>query len=246
MQKAIWPIIGLLVILLVGGAIYTYADSKNYKELQLAQDDFFKIRKDIEKTAETFAPPAPEIGKDGKPVVKKAAKAEATPAQKEQAFAPALEKMMAQIKANQGNQAAVEGALLVAEVTSEYKKYDMGVEALQTALKGFDSKNFLFGIAQGELGNLYAKLDKCSEATQAWEAVIAVKQHEYLANPLRLKAGICFEKLSMFDKAEKLYQTIVDKDPNSSSARTAKKFLLHIKFARAKAGEGTTQDPKKG
>jgi hypothetical protein len=74
--------------------------------------------------------------------------------------------------------------------------------------------------------------------------VIAQKEHDYLANDLRLKAGICYEKSNQYDRAENLYRAVVEKAPESSAARTAKKFLLHIKYVKTK-GPGAEAAPEK-
>jgi tetratricopeptide (TPR) repeat protein len=241
LQKAIWPVAVVVVLAIGGGVAYSYNMQKKEKALEAAQDELFVIRKDLEKITATLEP-KPEPTKDGKPAKK--APPQASEAEQEKAYAPDMAKLQTYIKANQGNQAAVEGAMLASEISSHYKKYDEGVTALNTALQGFDKKNFLFGIAQTELGNLYTKIDKCNEAAQAWEAVIAQKAHDYLATELRLKAGICYEKIGMYDKAEGLYQAVIDKAPTSSAARTAKKFLLHIQYVKTKPNPA--QEQKKG
>lgn len=123
----------------------------------------------------------------------------------------------------------------------------MAIESLAASLKDMNSKLFLFGVAQTELGNLYAKTEKCLDAAQAWEKVIADKNHAYMAANLRLKAGVCYEKQSQLDKAEALYQDVVTKEPTSFSGRTAKKFLLHLKYLKSKsAAAGATTPAKNG
>jgi len=248
LQKSLIPAIAVIVIGVGVGMGYSYSKSKQEKQLEVSQNELFVIKKDIDKVTETLSPPEPkpELGKDGKPLPPKPKKEapKVSNADKEKAYASGLERMNAFINANQGQQSAVEGAVLVSEVTSEYGKYDEGISALKTALNGFDKSNFLYGIAQTELGNLYYKTDKCTEAADAWEQVIAQKAHDYLANDLRLKAGICYEKINQYDRAEDQYRTIVTKSPDSSAARTAKKFLLHIRYVKTKGVQPPTEQKK--
>lgn len=245
LQKLILPIIGVVILVLIAsGAVY-FIDKSQQSKVAKSYDQLFLLRKDAEKIAETWKtePAASEVlDKDKK--AQKPVKKDATPEEKKAAYAPVMEKLMAFIKADQGNQVAVEAALLASDLSSEYNEPQVGIEALRTALTGMKTSHFLFAIGQSELGALLAKTDKCSEAAQAWESVANVKEHAYMANNLRLKAGVCYEQIGMYDKAEKLYQEIVDKSPNSSSARTAKKFLLHIKFVKNK-GEADAGDKKK-
>jgi len=248
LQKSIVPLMGVVIIAVAGGGVYSYMQMQKNKKLELTQNELFVIKKDIEKVSEKVNPSeaAPEMGADGKPLPAKTKKpvVQVSDEEKQKAYAEAFQKLNSFIKANQGSQSAVEGALIVAEVTSGYKKYDEGVAALRNALTGFDKSNFLFGVAQTELGNLLVQTDKCAEAAQAWEEVISQSAHAYLSNDLRLKTGICYEKTNQYDRAESLYQTIVEKSPESSAARTAKKFLLHIKYVKTKSG--SQAEPKKG
>lgn len=245
LQKLILPIAGVVVLVLIAsGAIY-FIDKNEQSKMAKSYDSFFLIKKEGEKIAEAWkVDPAASDSSDKDKKVQKPAKKDATPEEKKQAYAAVLEKLMAHIKANQGNQVAVEAALLASDMGAEYNDSQVGIDALRTALTGMKSAHFLFAIGQAELGALLAKVDKCTEAAQAWESVVTVKEHAYLANNLRLKSGVCYEKIGMFDKAEKLYQDIIEKSPNSSSARTAKKFLLHIKFVKNK-GEADAGDKNK-
>ena len=200
----------------------------------------------MQKIAESLEPKeAPK--KDLKTPALPLEKQKPSPEVLEKAYAPVVQKLQNYVTANQGTQPAVEAALLVAELTQDYNKSEMAIESLVTALKGVDSNLFLFGVAQTELGNLYAKSEKCLEAAQAWEKVIADKSHAFMAGNLRLKAGVCYEKQAQFDKAEGLYQEVVNKEPTSSSGRTAKKFLLHLKYLKSKsAAAGATAPAKNG
>lgn len=245
LQKLIVPIAGVVVLVLIASGAVFFIDKNERAKVGKLQDELFLLKKESEKIADAWKEePAASDTLNKDKAVQKPLKKEATPEEKKAAYAPVLEKLMAHIKANQGNQVAVEGALLAVDIANDYNDSQVGIDALKTALTGLKTTHFLYAIGQAELGALLAKADKCSEAAQAWESVAAVKEHAYVANNLRLKAGVCYEKIGMFDKAEKLYQEIVDRSPNSSSARTAKKFLLHIKFVKNK-GEADAGDKNK-
>jgi tetratricopeptide (TPR) repeat protein len=230
-QKIFWPFVGVSILAIIVSFVYSYKKGEDFKKLERAQDELFVLRKDVEKIA-TSLEPADDPKKDSKAPIKEKLKPSAEVLEK--SYADVAQKLMGFIKTNQGTQPAVEAALLVSEMTKDYNK-EMGIEGLNAALKDFPASLFLFGVGQTELGNLYSQNNKCLEAAQAWEKVIAEKNHSYLAASLRLKAGVCYEKQNQLDKAEKLYQEIVDKEPNSFSGRTAKKFLMHLKLMKSKA-----------
>lgn len=250
LQKLIVPISGVLVLVLIAsGAVY-FVDKSEQDKVAKSYDELFTLKKEAEKITESWEAPKDDAKVDEKSKDKKTAKKETKPQptneEKKQAYAKILERLMEKIKANQGNQVAVEGALVASDIGASYDDSQVGIEALQVALKGMKSSHFLFAIGEAELGNLLAKTSKCNEATQVWAKVIEVKEHAYMANNLRLKSGVCYEQMGMFDKAELLYQEIVDKSPNSASARTAKKFLLHIKYVKNKGDSDAAEKKKNG
>jgi tetratricopeptide (TPR) repeat protein len=245
-QKAFWPAVGLAVFVVLASVGLNYKARLDQKKINKAQDELFVIRQDLQKITESLEP-QPEVKKDSKPPVVANEKSKQSPEILEKAYSPVVQKLQAFVNANQGTQPAAEAALLVTELAQEYNKPEMAIESLVTSLKGMDSNLFLFGVAQTELGNLYAKSEKCLEAAQSWEKVIAEKNHSYMSGSLRLKAGVCYEKQAQYDKAEGLYQEVVNKEPNSFSGRTAKKFLLHLKYLKSKsAASGTTAPAKNG
>lgn len=231
-QKIFWPLVGLAVLAIVASFAMTYKKNQDLKKISKAQDELFLIRKDVEKIASSLEPKE-DPKKDPKAPPK--APVKQSPEVLEKSYGDVVQRLQSYINANQGTQPAVEAALLVADLTQEYNKTDMAIESLNSALKGLKPDLFLYGVGQTELGNLYAKANKCLEAAQAWEKVIVEKNHNYLAGNLRLKAGICYEKQAQLDKAEKLYQDVVDREPTSFSGKTAKKFLLHLKFLKSKS-----------
>ncbi len=62
-----------------------------------------------------------------------------------------------------------------------------------------------------------------------------------MADQLRLKSGVCYQTLGIYDKAEKMYEDVIKKGPETSSGRMAKKFLLYIKYVKAKGTEKTSE-----
>lgn len=242
LQKLIIPAASLIVVALIASGVFYIIDKNQKSKIAQSSDALFLIKKEATKISEAWKTDVKdEKVKDvkEKAVAKKVVSAE----EKKVAYAPVVEKLMSHIKANQGHQVAVEGALFAADLGNEYNDQQVGIDALNSALTGMSSNHFLYAIGQSELGSLLAKADKCSEAAQVWEKVAVIKEHAYIANNLRLKAGVCYEKIGMFEKAEKSYQEVIDKSPNSSSARTAKKFLLHIKFVKNK-GEADAGNKK--
>lgn len=247
LQKLILPACGVIVLALVISGVMYFMDKSKSSKLAQSYDQLFLLKKESETLVKAWKPEeAPLDGADKTKKEKPVAKKEVSSEEKKTALAPVIEKLNQHIQANQGTQVAVEAALVVVDLGAEYSDAVVGIEPLKTALKGLSKEHFLFAVGQSELGTLLAKADKCSEATQVWESVIAVKDHAFFANNLRLKAGVCYEKMAMLDKAEKLYQEVLDQSPNSSSARTAKKFLLHIKFVKNKGEADESSKQKNG
>jgi predicted negative regulator of RcsB-dependent stress response len=245
LQKGIVPILVLVGVCIAGGVGYQVWNKNRLAKIEKANDAFFLMQKEVSLKMQAIMPPpeAPEALK-GKTPPKPKAKPSAEEMQN--AFAPSVEKLQAFIKTNEGTQPAVEAALLVSELTSEYSKYEEGIKALQVATKDFDKKNFLFGVAGSELGSLLAKTDKCNEAAQEWEKVLSISEHEYLADQLRLKSGVCYQRLGMYDKAERLYNEVIKHGSENSNGRMAKKFLLYIKYVKSKASNEKGPDQKNG
>lgn len=242
-QKLFFPLVGVVAIVVIASLGWNFKKNKDIEKLTQEQDQLFSIRKEVEKVAQSLEPKEEETKKSADKKAPEKVKAKLSPEVLEKAYTPVVEKLQAYVRANQGTQPAVEAALLVTQLTQDYNKLDMAADSLKTALNGLKPSLFLFGVGQTELGNVYAKSNRCDEAVQAWEQVFNQKEHSYLAGNLRLKSGVCYEKLAQFDKAEKLYQEVIDKEPTSFSGRTAKKFLLHVKFLKSKSTAG--QEPSK-
>lgn len=233
-QKIFWPLVAVGFLVVAASFGWSYKKSMMLDKLEKTQDQLFAIRKEVNKATESVTPKEdpkkdPKAGPTEKPKI--------PPEVQEKVYADAVKKLQAFIQANQGTQTAIEAGLLVAELTRDYNR-EVAITSLNQALQNFPKEQFLFGVGQSELGNLYAEEKKCIEAAQAWEKVFTVPEHSYLDGNLRLKAAICYEKQNQFDKAEKLYQEVVNKEPNSFSGKTAKKFLLHLKYLKSKAVAG--------
>ncbi|MBY0314921.1 MAG: hypothetical protein K2Q26_05345 [Bdellovibrionales bacterium] len=231
-QKSAVPLMILLVVIAAGGIGFHFMNSKKSEKAEKLGSELFTIRKEYRTATEELAKTLPKP-QEGKPQLE-APKPKKADAQK--AYSALVEKLDGFVKANQGTLVAVEGGLLAAEMAQSYDDWNKGAEILNSSLKDFNDKgNFLYGTAYSELGHFYAKLDKCNEATQAWEKAMGSEPVAFLKPQLRLKLGVCFEKLSQWDRAEKMYQDIINETPATLTARTAKKFLFNLKLTKAKA-----------
>lgn len=241
LQKGFVGIVAIVVLALASAGGYHFYKKNHDKKVEQASNELFVLQKELGQSAQKLMPEEPQANPlDPKKMPK--AKPKPTAEQFKTAFSPTVEKLQTFIKANEGTQPAVEAALLVTEATSEYQKYEEGVTAIQNAVRGFSKNHFLYGIAQSELGSLYANLNKCSEATQAWDQVISSKNYDYMADQLRLKSGLCYQKLGMFDKAQKQYEKVLEKGSENSNGRMARKFLLYLKYEKSKAANETNKE----
>lgn len=233
LEKFIKPIVALVVVLVIAGVGYHFHKKGKAENKAKLYNEFFVIKKELqEKQAELTKVDAEDETKKAPPQPP-----EPAPEELKAAVEPTVNKLLTFIKANQGTIPALEGALLVSQVTIEYKDEDKAIEALTAGTNGVNEKNFLYGIAKDQLADLLQKKDKCNEAAQIWESLLNSKDHAYLADSVRLKAGVCYEEIGMTDKAEQLYQKVVDVSPNTTSGKAAKKFLLHLKFKKSQKTE---------
>lgn len=232
-EKFLKPLVALVVLALVASGAYSFYSKQRRGDDEKKANLLFEVKKELLDAEKSVRETADTSTKDKK----KPAKAPDLSAKFKQAYEPVIPKFEAFIKANQGHVTAIEAALIVSKSVQEYKDESKELSVLQMGVKGVDKTNFLYGVAQSRIGELLYKQDKCSEAAKAWEDLITIDQHAYMSGSLRLKAGVCYEKIGMWDKAEAMYKKVSDEAPNSANGRMAKKFLLHVRYQKSKGAK---------
>lgn len=234
-QRSAVPFFIVIGLMAVGGVGYHLMNSKTAQTTEKLANELFAIKKEYRTATETLQKNLPQPTADKKLEPPQPKKEEL-----QKAYAPIVEKLDVFIKANQGQMVTVEAGLLAADMLAGYENWSRGAEILQSSLNGYnDTQHFLYGMGHAQLGTFYIMQEKCTEAVQAWEKGMTVKSVSFLKPQLRLKLGLCYEKMSQLDRAEKMYQDVINDMPKSLSARTAKKFLFNLKLMKAKGSEAS-------
>lgn len=120
------------------------------------------------------------------------------------------------------SKAAKMAALNLAQVQTEYKKFDAAKKALTTV--NDNSKDLLGAMVQMEMGTLLANENDCAGALSQWEKVISNKRADYLHASVQLKMGLCYESMNEVAKAEEFYAKAASAK-DSSVGKSADKYL---------------------
>jgi hypothetical protein len=216
--------------LLVLGAVWAGIQHSSHKKSSSAMAAYAPIERDF-ASWKTPTPPAGDKKEEKKPEVT---------VNPQELFTRMVEFVKAQ-----GDVPASQLMILMA---SEVAK-DLGVEKekelLDLATKTFKQGSHLMdGLLALKKGDLLANQGLCQEALESWKQIVGRKDLGYLHDASRLKMGLCYEKLSQLDEAEKVYNEIItaaekstDKKPetqrqNQWAVREAQKLKRALKWSQ--------------
>ena len=113
-------------------------------------------------------------------------------------------------------------ALMAAEVAAVLGP-EKEAELLEITKKTFKNGSQLMdGLMLMKNGDLFANQDKCEQALDHWKKVVSNNRLAYLHDLARLKSGLCLEKMSKFEDAEKNYDQIIKgSDKKNDAQKTA-------------------------
>ena len=110
----------------------------------------------------------------------------------------------------QGDVPASELTALMASEVAVQLEPNKTEELLKVMEKTFKRGSRLMdGLSQMKQGDLLANEDHCDQALSQWKEVLSNKSLVYLHDVVRLKSGLCLEKLSKFSEAEASYDQII-------------------------------------
>lgn len=229
-------LVGLLLVgFLVVGAGLSAKSYLNAEKEEKLQGQYYQIEKKLfEKKAQFQEAEQPPPAKNEKTDKKAQAKPENTPAkatgdfsQDYGAIAGELRQIIDQAPQSKAAQMA---ALNLSDLQLEY---NLPAEALATLQKvGADSKDLLSGMIQTQLGTVQANMDDCSSALTTWSRVFSNAGAKPLHSAVKLKAGLCYEAMKDYTKAQQAYNEVKADDKDSAAARSADKYLRLLPTAK--------------
>ncbi len=224
----------VLTLLIVSGAVWAAITYKKESKNIAALTAFAPIERDFSswKTPEQKTPEAKPDTKDAKDAKADAKTPEVVKVDPAQLFG----RMMDSIK-TQGNVPANELMALMASEVAATLGPQQEAELLEVSMKTFNSGAQLTdGLILMKNGDLLANQDKCDKALDQWKKVISNNRLGYLHDLVRLKSGLCFEKMAKFEDAEKYYDEIIKgsmkKNDAQKTAEMAKQNQWAVKEAQ--------------
>ena len=104
-----------------------------------------------------------------------------------------------------------------------------------TYLKKFDAGDLIVSpLALGAIGDCYVELNNLSEGVNYYEKAANYNNNEFSTPIFLKKIGIVYESMKKFDKAQKAFEQIKEKYPQSTEAREIEKDITRIKTLQGK------------
>lgn len=116
-------------------------------------------------------------------------------------------------------------AMSTIDIYNEYNAAQVGLEKVSLLADQEKGSGLFSGLLKLQLGNLYAQNQKCKEALNQWQPVLANSDWDFLHSRARLKMGVCYESLNKTELAKKMYQEVRAEAPNSSLGKMAATYL---------------------
>ena len=154
---------------------------------------------------------------------KKAAPARATDFQTE--FAPAVEKLEAQIKAYAGTRAGLVSAMSLSHVLVEEKQYARALAALDLVSYRPRSSDILSGFWNMHRGLALMENQKYAEAAEAYRAVLSTKALDALHPEAMFKLGVALELAGDVNAAREHYEKVGREFPGTEASASAGQSL---------------------
>ncbi len=224
-------VVGILVLsLLVLLGIPTYHYFQDRQE-ELAQEAFFVAEKKYLTAREKWDTAAKDNARTEQAALEKAKSDKAkSPAKEEPKTAmpqasgdvtqdygesiQALDQVMAE---HPGTRAALMAGLMLADLFEQHKKYDEAIDRLGR-VRGKSTDSFLAGFVDYKYGNLLAAKGDCTKALNEWDNSLKSSAPESIKDYTRVAMGLCYEKMSDYAGAEKVYQEVASRSPSSEDS----------------------------
>ncbi|MBC7420749.1 MAG: tetratricopeptide repeat protein [Bdellovibrio sp.] len=216
-----WKIVaGLLVVLIVGGAIASGISISNTNKEQKAQESYFLAEKSYLELKNKKAVPETGAKKEEASVNYTAAKA-------------GFEKV---IQDYPKSKAAQMSALYLSDILVTEKNPELALTTLQK-VENNDS-GLVNTLVQQQIGHMQADKNLCPDAVQTWQKIVNRKEASFLHNEVKVQQALCYQKMNDNKKAEEILTNLANQKQDhaleaSSTSKEAEKYLRLIQFKKA-------------
>lgn len=140
-------------------------------------------------------------------------------------YAPAVERIKAEIKNHSGTKAALVSGLTLASFLLEQKQFEEALNVLNLVTYRPGEGDMLSGFLNMHRGLIYLENKKFDEALQSYQVVLGSKQLKYFHPEAMLKSGVVHEMKGDAAKAKATYEQLTRDFPDTEASRSARQYL---------------------
>lgn len=238
--------VGAALVLLLSVLGFVGFSIQQEKKEELAQENFIKIERQIEKKQSDFEQAKQELrqleaenakAKKGEQKIVSEELKNRQPSQDLQKdFGPEIADLKSFIQTEKGKKAALMAGLRLHKLYVDYKATDQSLELLQGLAQENKHQDFISGLVRISLAKVLMKEKKYTESLKEWDVVLAHRALSFYKEEARLQRAICLKETGQLGEAEKELRLIASS--GQVQAKTAEKILLLLKAQTAvnKAG----------
>lgn len=151
-------------------------------------------------------------------------------------FAPSVEKIKEQIKANGSTKAALVSAIKLSRFLMQQKQYAEAMAVLDLTSYKPAPNDIVGGFWFMHRGLTYMENQKTEEAIKAYEAVVAASNLKSFHPEALLKLGVAYEVKGDKVKARESYQRLEREFPNTEASTSAQQYLRLLDLNQSQQG----------
>ncbi len=230
-------VVAFLVIAILGGLAYAGAQMVSNRQEKSAQVDYYKAEAPFTKKKEAFEKNKFKAFMPANADIKTPPEVASGDLAKD--YGPLLTNLEAVARDHAGTAAGGQAALLAGQTYLEYKQPLKAVEYAQLAGSKLPKESTLGVLGKVLWGNALSAQGDCQGALGVWQQVLDTKSAAYLHPDVRVRSGVCFEKMGQNDRALEMYRS-ASAVSESASAGTAKGLMRSLEL---KTGSTTATAP---
>jgi len=222
--------VGLIVaIALVVGVTWSGYSYWNSQQESRASEAIYKYQAELHKAEskvrEERAKKMQELVSAGGKGKKAPAVAPMPPADYAKDFAPLVDKVRTELKAQARTKAAVVASLNLSYFLGQQKQFKEALEVLEIPSRIPSVDDGLGGFWRMHMGYMQLENQKPDEAIKTYKEVLAATNLKAFQPEAMLKLGVAFEIKGDREKAKEAYQKLGREFPNSEASSTANQYL---------------------
>lgn len=221
-QKHWKLVVGLFVVIIVGGGVWSAIAASNGNKEHKAQESYFVAEKTYLDVKNKAA--APQTG---------AKETKTVSAADYQSSKLAFEKV---IQDYPGSKAAQMAALYLSDILTSENNSEQALSVLQKVET--NDNGLVNTLVQQQIGHMQADKNLCPEAVVTWQKIINRKEASFLHNEVKVQQALCYQKMNENKKAEEILTNLANQKPDnameaSGISKEAEKYLRLIQFKKA-------------